>query len=96
MANKIMAEINQAKTSEDALKVVKENIEKAIGIYSANRWHNNRTFVDNSRTPKITDLMDISTYGDIQFIDEELTIDAQVFTQYFYNFSNNTDNESFF
>lgn len=72
------------------------HITHGIGIYSANKWYNKRSFVDETNVPKITDLMDIHTYGDVDFIDDQLDIESQVFTEAFYNFSDNRENEDFF
>ena len=72
------------------------DIEKGIGIYSANRWYNKRKFVNNDLTPRITDLIDVHPYGEVEYLDKELNIEANVFTQYFYNFSDNAFNEDKF
>ncbi|MFN9956529.1 MAG: hypothetical protein ACK55I_25805, partial [bacterium] len=72
------------------------DIEKGIGIYSANRWYNKRKFVNNDLTPRITDLIDVHPYGEVEYLDKELNIEANVFTQYFYNFSDSTLNEDKF
>lgn len=74
---------------------VKE-IEKGVGIYSANHWWNKRKFVNNQNTPKITDLMEVCSYGEFEFLDEKLNIPSIVFSNHFYNFSSNSTNEEYF
>jgi hypothetical protein len=71
--------------------------DKSIGIYSSNKWFNNRSFVDDSNNPKITDLLDFSPYSKIDFINDKLNIeDAQNYRGYFINCSEDISNEKYF
>lgn len=74
----------------------RKEIEKGVGIYSANHWWNKRKLVNNKNTPKITDLMDVHTYSDISFLDEKLKINSIVFSSKFYNFYDDSHNEEYF
>lgn len=69
---------------------------KNKGIISANIWRHPHSITNDSVTPKLTDLMDISTYADVKFLDENIEAPSNIFSQYFYNFSDSTDNEEFF
>lgn len=73
-----------------------KDIEKGMGIFSVNKWYNKRHFVDNSKTPKITDLLDTKPYGNIDFIDQKLDVQARNFSNFFFNFADSAENEEYF
>ena len=74
-----------------------ESMEQSAGIFAVTNlpW-NKREFTDTSKSLRITDLIDIKPYGNVQYIDEELQVTAKNFSGFFFNFSENTDTEEEF
>lgn len=66
------------------------------GIISASIWRHPHSITDEAKTPKITDLMDVSPYSKVDYLNENLEIPSITFSQYFYNFSFDKENELFF